>query len=202
MKQKEFLKLNQVDAYTKAKKVINDLYNSDNGKKFIHHLIYSYINGDIRYILFSKSLVFDCITNSQLETVYNKSRKCSNKEISDLLATIKKDMDETEKSEIYGKINKILSDILVSNPIPRVAVRTEKSNKILGIEELQALTDFIQEQVNNHNKLIIGMVKFAKGEESSNKKKSKDKKKSTKINNKNSIGANDELRAILESAIK
>lgn len=188
--------MNQLDAYTAAKKSIRDLYDSNNGKKFIHHLIYSYINGDVRYILFSKKKIYDCLTYSELNTVYNSDRKCRDKEILDWLDKSKIEEDETVKSNYLDLINEKVTNILSTNPITRLSLRSTKSNKILGSEELQALIDFINEEVKNDNRLIISMVRFAKGE-----LKPKKEFKEKKVDSRKTLGADDNLRSILESAV-
>lgn len=161
----------QIDAYSKALKTIESLYSGESGKKFIHHLIYSF-SGDTYLILFSKKELFDCLSRDHIYPVYTKERPLNDAEVSLLLDQYKNQSEEEKDEQILKKVNSIVSEYVSSNNLTRIAVRSTRTNKLMGLEEMQALTDFIQSELKNGNKVIRRMVDY----------KSKSTKKSNKQN--------------------
>lgn len=163
MESKNKLKeLNQLEAYYEASHAIEDTYKTESGKKFIHHLIDSFMERDVAFILFSKKKIFDCITKSILKTVYSPDHICNNKDVLDTIDKIKTVESQDEKFNILKKA----SDLAVANDktvdVHRTAMRAKTTNKIIGYEEFQALVDFTQDQVNKGDKTIIRMIRYSK----------------------------------------
>lgn len=151
--------LTQIDAYSKALKTIESLYEGESGKKFIHHLIYSF-STDTYLILFSKKELFDCLSRDRIYPVYSKDRPLNNSEVSMLLDQYKNQSDEEKDENILKKVNQIVSDYVTENKLTRIAIRSTKTNKLMGLEEMQALSDFIVSELNRGNKVIKRMVEY------------------------------------------
>lgn len=155
------VKLTQLEAYSKALDTIESTYKTETGRKFIHHLIDSFIESDIILIPYSGKELFDCITKSKLNTVYNKEFPCEDQDIISLLNQ-SKEADKTEKVKLLLQASNIIRERYPNINLSRVAIRSGRTNKIIGMEEFQALTEFTQDQVNNGNRTIIKMIKYAR----------------------------------------
>lgn len=150
--------LNQVDAYRLAKSTIEDHYSTEEGKKFIHHLIYAYSIETPQVILYCKYNLYDCLTKSSLRPVSTKDEPLP-REISNLYSkymNIKEDGDE--KSNLKTELDNQVKEYITSNQLTRLAYRSSQTNKILGLDELQALKDFIEDQIKLHNMTILKMM--------------------------------------------
>lgn len=197
-----FEDLGQIEAYDKAKQVLNDMYETEQGKKFIHHLIYAFSSGIVTHIAIASKSVFDCISKSKLNTVYGSFKDIKNVELKAHLKTIASTKDETEKLEAIKAMEAILKDDISANPKPRLAMKSTLTNKVLGIDEYQALCDFAKDQCKKGNDTIKSMTKYIEYQKG-NKPKAKNKKKTKKeVISRTSIGANDELREKLMSVVK
>jgi len=170
--------LPQIEAYQNAKSTLVDLYKTDDGKSFVHHLIYAYNVEKPKFILFSKSVLYDCLTRSVLLPVSTRELPAS-KEIIDLHAEIKAEMEkENDVTPLKNKLNELIESYVTSHSLIRVALRSDKTNKILGIDEFQALEDFINDQIKEGNTTIKSMMNILNGNFNKNTKKKKIHKKS------------------------
>jgi hypothetical protein len=170
--------LPQLEAYQAAKSTLVDLYKTEDGKSFVHHLVYSYNVEKPKFILFSKSTLFDCLTRSVLLPVSTREMPAS-KEIIDLHAEIKEILSKDETADVTdlkNKINDMINSYVVDHSLIRIAMRSDHTNKILGSDEFQALEDFIDEQIKSGNTTIKSMMNVLSGK--TNPHKRKDKKKS------------------------
>jgi len=197
-----FEDLGQIEAYNKAKQILNEMYETDQGKKFIHHLIYAFSSGVVTHIAIASKSVFDCISKSKLNTVYDNYKNIKNADLKVYLKTIASTNNETEKLEAIKAMEVILKDEIAANPKTRLAMKSTLTNKVLGSDEYQALLDFTADQRKKGNDTIKSMTKYMEYQKG-NKPKTKNKKKSKKeVLSRTSIGANDELRAKLMSLVK
>lgn len=193
--------LSQLEAYELARLNLVSLYETEEGKKFIHHLIYAFSSNKNTYVLFSKNQLFDCLTKSALLPVYDRNRPVEDEHLKELLLEFKDAAtSEARKTELSNEINAYVIELVSANPMPRMAVRSELTNKVLGQEELQALRDFVKDQIQAKNKLIKGMMDFAEGKP--RKKYKKPVKHYTPKVAKVTLGDDDELRQKLMSALK
>lgn len=208
---RKLVKLDQLEAYQLASKNLKEMYETEVGKKFVHHLIYAFTAEKNSYILFSKNPLFDCLTKSKLETVYSPKNPVKDDQINEWLIDYKAATDE-DKVAISNKINDRVILLLENNPTPRLAVRSELTDKIIGTEELQALTDFMQSEIKSGNKVIYKMIYYAqhKDDPKQEKKDKKSKKsyytkrskKAEIIDERKTLGADDDLRSKLMKAVK
>jgi hypothetical protein len=157
----EFKELNQIEAYDKASAVIKELYTTEAGKKFVHHIIYAFTSGENNYVLASDKKVIDCLSKSKLRTVYNQENKLTDKFILEKIDEVKGVLDPKRQVEIMTQINDRVIELVGDTVIPRVAYTSPLTNKIIGQEELQALVDFIKSEVEAGNVTIIKMVKYS-----------------------------------------
>lgn len=158
--------LNQLDAFTKAKEAIIKLYSDDQGKKFIHHLIYAYSNkNSYCYILLrnGKYPPRDCLTMSNLKTVYSRESPMEDRSYIDKIHGLDSIEDDNERFDAYKSISSELTKDLSPARLTRVALKSKLTDKILGVDELQALIDFVNEQCES-NEVIRKMVNYAKHE--------------------------------------
>ena len=183
------LDLDQLNAYQAAKTAIANSYATDSGKKFIHHLVYAYLDNTTYVMMANKHYLIDCLTNSKIYPIFDFNVK--KLKIDQDLKESLESWESEENGEIRENIaNSLLSDERVTSKITnsgtkyniRYACTSTLTNKYLGKEELQALTEFIQEQVNNGNRTIIGMVQKAQNDnyEKPSKKSSTPNKKTSK----------------------
>lgn len=194
--------LSQLEAYELARFNLNSLYETEEGKKFIHHLIYAFSSNKNTYVLFSKSQLFDCLTKGELLPAYDQNRPVTDDHLKELLLEYKDEAtSELRKTELSQEVNEYVIKLVSENPLPRMAVRSELTNKVLGQEELQALRDFVKDQIKANNKTIKGMMDFAMGKPRKKWKKSNKQHYTPKIT-KATIGDDDDLRNKLLSAVK
>lgn len=153
-------KYDSLEAYEKASAELTKLYSSEQGKKFVHHLITSFLTEKVVYLLYSGSEIKDCLTHSRLNTLFNRTHPLTDPEILELLSKINADSTVDEKYDIYEKVQDDLEAKGYKMNFPRLAIRTRHSTKTLGSEELQALKDFSSAQVESGNKLIEGILKY------------------------------------------
>lgn len=176
----EFKKLNQIEAYDIATTKIKELYQTDKGKKFIHHLIYAFTSGENNYVLASTKKVMDCLSKSLLNTVYSEENKIKDEFILRKIDEVKSTLDPKEQVKIMGEINDRVIDLIGDEVLSRIAYSSPLTNKIIGQEELQALVDFIKSEVENGNETITKMVLYSKYKNQPKRKKYHKNKKSDK----------------------
>jgi len=149
--------LNQIDAYRIARDTIKELYESEGGKKLIHHLITVFNSEKPRLIIFSKNDLWDCLSGSLVNSVFPKGTEVPEK-VLELNKLINSTEDEHVANEIRMELNDVLESYLKEHQIHRYAYRAENSNKILGVDELQALSDFIDDQIKAKNSVIFNTM--------------------------------------------
>lgn len=200
---RKLIKLNQIEAYKLASESLQKMYETEVGKKFVHHLIYAFTAEKNTYVLFSKSSLFDCLTKSELQSVFCIDRPVNDEFINSKLAEFKV-ANEEDKCKITEEVNNRVLELLNDNPIPRLAIRSELTDKIIGSEELQALTDFIKDQIKSGNKVITGMIKYAKHKDDPEDKPKQyyTRRAKKELDPRKTLGGDDELRRKLESVIK
>jgi hypothetical protein len=202
-KDKKYKKLNQLEAYSTAYHIIEDTYNTEEGRKFIHYLIDSFIERDIALTLFSKGKLFDCITKSALRSMYNMDNRCEDPEVNEIMSHIRTASTISDKFDLLKKASDLVISRYPELSTNRVALRSKYSNKLIGMEEFQALVDFTQDQVTKGNKTIIKMVKYSKFRNSPNFKNevpSKVKSKS-KNNHKNKVEDKEITKDMLQQLV-
>lgn len=198
--QRNLVKLSQLEAYEIAKANLQELYQTDDGKKFIHHLIYAFSSGKNTYVLFTKNQLYDCLTKSLLLPVYDVHRPVDNDELNQMLLEYKDAAtSEARKQELSNQVNQFVIKLVDAMPSSRFAVRSELTNKMLGQEELQALKDFVEDQIKSGNKVIKGMMDYAQGKPK--KRYKKPVKKYTPKVIKSKLGDDDDLRSKLMAAL-
>jgi len=151
------IQLNQVDAYSQASKNLLELYETEEGKKFVHHLIYAFFN-ESNFIIFSKNPLFDCLTKSVIIPVFDKDRPVKDPDLNVKLTEFKSTADEN----VIKEVNQLVKEYVSNNPTPRLAVRSNLSNRLLGQEELSALLDFVKSEIEKKNKVITDMIYYMK----------------------------------------
>lgn len=176
----EFKKLNQIEAYDIATTKIKELYQTDKGKKFIHHLIYAFTSGENNYVLASTKKVVDCLSKSLLNTVYSEENKIKDEFILRKIDEVKSTLDPKDQAKIMSEINDRVIDLIGDEVLSRVAYSSPLTNKIIGQEELQALVDFIKSEVEDGNETITKMVLYSKYKNQPKRKKYHKGKKSEK----------------------
>lgn len=176
----EFKKLNQIEAYDIATTKIKELYQTDKGKKFIHHLIYAFTSGENNYVLASTKKVVDCLSKSLLNTVYSEENKIKDEFILRKIDEAKSTLDPKDQAKIMSEINDRVIDLIGDEVLSRVAYSSPLTNKIIGQEELQALVDFIKSEVESGNETITKMVLYSKYKNQPKRKKYHKSKKSDK----------------------
>lgn len=221
---KEYAQLNQVDSYRIARDTINNLYSTDEGKKFVHHIIYAFNVEEPTPVIFSKVLLYDCLTKSQLKPVSTKDLKITD-EISKLFKSYRDAEENSDEKKLYhDEVYSKVSEFIKENQLGRIAYRSNHTNKLLGIDELQALKDFIEDQIKSKNFVILKMMCTLKPDQYKlpkpktkvkDKKSNKVNKKPKEINNKvvkplglaaqsksnitGALGCDDDIRAKLEA---
>lgn len=184
--------LTRVDSYKLARKNIINLYKTNSGKKFIHHLIYSFSDPNTRLILFTKKEVYDCLSGSKLNTVYSKRSDITDELSLELLNSINRSLSSEEISNITKKLNDRTLEIIKDNPVERLAIKSIISDKILGLDELQALIDFTRDQYISGDEVIVKMTRYA-SRNSTNKR--------SKVDYRKTIGADDSIRLKLSKLV-
>lgn len=214
------LQLNRLEAYQLALKTLNELYTTEEGKKFVHHLIYSFTAEEFRHIPFSKTQLFDCLTHAVINPVGSKDNPIKDENILSLHSEFKKSSEE-DKPAIKAKLDAAIWEYLSSHPVDRLACCTSLTNKLLGLEELQALLDFIQTRIDEGNEVICKMIRYVKYKNQpkpvKKEKKTSDKPKSKKLGKSNKVketpkevdtrakaalGSDTEMASLLESYAK
>jgi len=148
---------NQIDAYRIARDTIKSLYESEGGKKLIHHLITVFNAEKPILIVFSKNDLYDCLSNSIVNPVFPKGTEVPDR-VRELMNLIRSTEDEHISAEIQIELTDVLESYLKENQIHRYAYRALNSNKILGVDELQALNDFVDDQIKNGNQTIFNTM--------------------------------------------
>lgn len=151
--------LDQVEAYRVAKQTLTDLYKTDDGKKFVHHLVYAFNVSPLNFILFSKADLFDCLTKSVVRTVSTKDQPVPDN-IRDLYSRIPNSVSDEEKSKLKSELYEQVGEYIKFSGISRCALRSDHTNKILGTDEYQALIDFSVDQANSGNLTIAKMLRY------------------------------------------
>lgn len=209
-KKSDAVTLTQIEAYSAAKEKLVQLYENENGQKFVHHLIYAFVSDKNNYVIYSGSLITDCITGSVILPVFDSYGSIDDDEIKNLLTEFKTLETEEDKIALSNKLHERIRYILSKSPKSRLAIRSDLTNKFIGTDELQALTDFINDQIHAGNKTIIDMMRYINKKLNPKPKRTKKvikhKERSEKINlNKNysnkSLGSDDDLRSKLMSAV-
>lgn len=190
--------LDQVEAYRLAKQTLTDLYKTDDGKKFVHHLVYAFNASPLNFILFSKADLFDCLTKSVVRTVSTKDQPVPDN-IRDLYSRIPNTVSEEDKSKLKLELYNQVGDYIKLSGISRCALRSDHTNKILGTDEYQALIDFSIDQANSGNMTITKMLRYLRPDLNIKGKKVQSKKfsKSTKKVSNDAI-TRDQLEALRE----
>lgn len=153
--------LETFEAYSKARTAILRLYGTDKGRKFIHHLIYAFTAVQPDYIYYSKKELFDCITKLSIRSISTRNEPLEDRALNDEFKSLKS-TPEDELEVKQAEFRSHVKDYLVKHPMKRIAFRSKLSNKILGLEEKQALLDFINSQVISNNTTIKKMVNYNK----------------------------------------
>jgi len=153
----EHKELNKVDAYRAAREELKKRYETESGKKLVHHLITSFNSEKPKLIIFSKSDLWDCLSGSILRPVFTKDVTVPD-EILELIDKSKSEDDKELANQIQTDLTEVLEKYLKENNIGRYAYRATNSNKIIGIDELRALSDFITDQIDQHNMTIFSIM--------------------------------------------
>lgn len=203
-KRKDLVVLSALEAYEKAKEVINKLYSTEGGKKFVHSLIYAFTKSC--YKVARGGYITDCLTDSEL---YSVEKIVPNDY--EHISVVRKYAEEykmaqtiEEKSQIAVELEGLLTQWeFQSEKTSRLALRSLHVNKVLGVSELTALTAFIEQQIGEGNEIIAGIIRANSGIPN---KKSKPKTK--KFDDRPrpirgaSIGSDSELSSKLKAALK
>lgn len=193
---KEYAQLNQVDSYRIARDTLKDLYSTDEGKKFVHHIIYAFNVEEPTPVIFSKVLLYDCLTKSQLKPVFTKEVKVTD-EISELFKLYRNAAEDSEEKKSYhDEVYSKAVEFIKENQLGRIAYRSDHTNKLLGTDELQALKDFIEDQIKSNNIVILKMMHTLKPEQYKFSKPKVKDKKSTKVNKKSTKPANHKVTKV------
>lgn len=194
----EVKELNQIEAYNKATKELNELYKTENGKKFIHHLIYAFKSGNLYHIIYTKKIIFDCITRSKLNPIF-----IDRKDIPDDIRLLNSNLvgieDEEGRKSILLNIETLAKEYIKSNQIKRLAIKSDLTNKILGSDELTALDDFIKDRKDKNDETIIKMIKFINYNKNHGLNKDNHQRK---VDKRKTLSSDNELRNKLLNAIK
>lgn len=186
------------ESYRTALNNLESMYETNSGRKFVHHLIYAFEPDKEVAVLFSKKKLFDCLTKGELKAVFSSRRPVNDEFISTKLDEYREVEGEEIKIKIQEEINLRVKELIKLTPVPRLAYRSPLSDKILGVDELQALKDFIGSQISEGNKTIKNMVKYIRSEKKVGKLSSKKSKQVSST----SLGSDDDLRSKLESTLK
>ena len=197
---RKLIELSQIDAYKKASDNLIEMYKTEVGRKFVHHLIYAFTAEKNTYILFSRNPLFDCLTKSKLQSVFSEDRPVNDEFINSKLIEYKSTTDDESKKQISEAVNNRVFELINSNPIPRLAIRSELTDKVMGSEELQALTDFIKDQIAEGNKVITGMIRYVKHKDEPKESKPYYTRRAKKeVDSRKTLGSDEDLRSKLES---
>lgn len=158
----ELKKLNQIEAYDLATTKIKELYQTDGGKKFIHHLIYAFTSGENNYVLASKRKVVDCLSKSLLDTIYSEENNIKDEFILKKIDEVKNTLDPKDQLKIMVEINDRVVELVGDKVLSRIAYSSPLTNKIIGQEELQALVDFVKAEIEGGNEVIAKMMLYSK----------------------------------------
>lgn len=193
---RDIVELSQLEAYSLAKTKLTEMYNTEVGRKFIHHLVFSFIVDKTLVVLFSNKPMFDCITKGKINPLYESNRYVTDPEVIELLKKISHDTEQSIKDEVLSEINDIIIKKFAEVGMPsRMAVRSRLSDKLLGIEELQALLDLTKVWVEDESSTIHSMICG-----SPKRKKKRFRKQSTKkVDSRSTLAANDEIASKLKS---
>jgi hypothetical protein len=151
--------LSDIQAYSATRNSIIQLYGTDKGRKFIHHLVYAFTAAKPEYIYYSKKVLYDCISKSELKSLSTKSDPLDCRDLNLEFKELKSKTAEDRNAAVEAFQDHI-KEYLKKNPIKRLALRSPLSNKILGVEEFQALKDFVDTQVRSNNGTIKRMVNY------------------------------------------
>lgn len=193
---RDIVELSQLEAYSLAKTKLTEMYNTEVGRKFIHHLVFSFIVDKTLVVLFSNKPMFDCITKGKINPLYESNRYVTDPEVIELLKKISHDTEQSIKDEVLSEINDIIIKKFAEVGMPsRMAVRSRLSDKLLGIEELQALLDLTKQWVEDESSTIHSMI--CGGHK--RKKKRYRKQSPKKVDSRSTLAANDEIASKLKS---
>lgn len=193
---KKLMELSQLEAYDGAKNNLEKIYSTEEGKKFVHHLIYAFNSGQNYYVTVSRRDLIDCVTGSKLDSVFNDDRKLNDNFIIAKLDELKAETSDENKEKIAKEINDRVTKLVeeIQNK-SRLAVKSKLSNKIIGVSELQALKDFISDQVKAGNVTIRKMLYYSMHKNDAPKEKTPRRKGDSR----KSLASNDEIKSKLES---
>lgn len=162
--------LSQLEAYNLARTTIRELYNAESGRKFIHHLIYAFNIEAPSFILLNKRTLIDCLTRSKLNSVSTNEMPVP-VEIRNLYSQLVNLTDESLKVQMKSELDQIIEKYVLDNSLTRVAIRSNYTNKIIGIEELQALDEFISSEIESGNHVISQMMLYLRPSEYKSERK-------------------------------
>lgn len=106
--------------------------------------------------------------------------------------SINRSLSSEEISNITKKLNDRTLEIIKDNPVERLAIKSIISDKILGLDELQALIDFTRDQYISGDEVIVKMTRYA-SRNSTNKR--------SKVDYRKTIGADDSIRLKLSKLV-
>lgn len=149
------IELNQVDAYKAAMSELNKLYETEKGKHFVHHLIYSFNASPVYFVALNRhSILKDCLTTSAIKPVFTNVSEMPD-DIHDLLDEVRNQVEVNQ--DLINKFNDAVSSYVKTNSLTRIAMTCKGTDKYIGIDEYQALCDFITEQ-SKSNESIRSMM--------------------------------------------